>query len=316
MGRWHAAAAERAGARIVAVTDPDPARAAWLARRHGGRAVDPATLLTGHNLDAAHVCTPLDTHAAIVADLLGAGVPVLVEKPLARDTAETERLVSLARAARVPLCPVHQFPFQPGARRILSAPERLGTLLHADYVACSAGGRGGPTALDDVVADILPHPLSLLWRVLPGPPDAWTWRTMRSGAGEFRAYAVTGAASASLLISMGGRPTRNTLRLVGTGGTAHLDLFHGFATVESAAVSRARKVSRPFTHAGTTLAAATVNLVARTLRREPAYPGLRELIERFYRAVRSGGAPPITSEEALDVARTRDLLTAGPGPGA
>jgi predicted dehydrogenase len=312
MGRWHAAAAARAGARIAAVADPDPARAARLAARHGAHVTDLGTLLAAGDVQAAHVCTPLDTHAGIVADLVGAGVAVLVEKPLARDAGETERLVRQARSAKVPLCPVHQFPFQPGAGRILSGLERLGALLHADYVACSAGG-GGTAGFDDVVADILPHPLSLLRRVLPGPLDAWPWRTMRPRAGEFRALAATGGATVSLLVSMSGRPTRNTLRLVGTGGTAHLDLFHGFATVEPAAVSRARKVARPFTHAGATLAAATANLTARMVRREPAYPGLRELIERFYQAVRSGGASPITPEEMLDVARTRDLLTAGPG---
>jgi predicted dehydrogenase len=309
MGRWHAASARRAGAQVVAVADPDAARAAQLARRHGARTLGPTDRLAQHEVDAVHVCTPLETHAAIVAQILEAGLPVLVEKPLARDPVETERLLGAARAAGVVLCPVHQFPFQRGARRVLDAPDRLGALLHADYVACSAGGAGRDAAtLSAIVDDILPHPLSLLRRLQSPPLHTLAWQVIRGSAGEVRASARAGTATLGIVISMGGRPTRNTLRLVGTQGTAHVDLFHGFATLEPGDVSRAGKVLRPFRHAGATLAGATGNLIGRMARLEPAYPGLRELVREFYRAVREGGPPPVSADEVTDVARTRALL--------
>jgi predicted dehydrogenase len=207
------------------------------------------------------------------------------------------------------LCPVHQFPFQRGARRVLDAPDRLGALLHADYVACSAGGAGRDAGiLRAIVDDILPHPLSLLRRLLSQPLHTLSWQVVEGSAGEFRASTHAGQATIGIVISMGGRPTRNTLRVVGTQGTAHLDLFHGFATVEAGATSRAGKILRPFRHAGATLAGATGNLIGRIARFEPAYPGLRELVREFYRAVREGGPPPVTADEVTDVARTRALL--------
>jgi hypothetical protein len=113
-----------------------------------------------------------------------------------------------------------------------------------------------------------------------------------------------------MLISLAGRPTRNTLRLVGAGGTAHLDLFHGFSTVESGAVSRSRKIVRPFSHAVTTLGAAAANLARRAATREPAYPGLQRLVEGFYAAVSRGAPPPIDTAEIRDVALARDRITA------
>jgi predicted dehydrogenase len=314
MGRWHAAAAARAGARVVAVADLDPARAARLARRHHARVTDLPQLLTGHGLDAVHVCTPVDTHAAVVAAVIRAGLPALVEKPLARDPDETEALLREAEARRVVLCPVHQFPFQSGARRVLAAPARLGSILHVDYVACSAGGIGRTAqTLAAIVGDILPHPLSLLRRLLPGPLHALPWQMIRPSPGELRASAQSGETAIGLVVSMGGRPTRNTLRVLGTQATAHLDLFHGFATVEPGDVSRAGKVARPFRHASATLAGAAWNLIGRAARLEPAYPGLRQLIREFYRALRDGGRPPIDGDEIRDIARTRALLTGG-GP--
>jgi predicted dehydrogenase len=313
MGRWHAATAHRAGAVITHVIDPDARRAGGLARRFRADVSDLSAVQRGR-VDVVHVCTPLATHATITRGVLRAGVAALVEKPLARSAAETDALLADAEASGVLLCPVHQFPFQDGAARVLGALERLGAVLHLDAEACSAGGlHRAPGELGDIVADILPHPLSLLAHVVPQPLHTLPWEVTRPGAGEFRATARAGATTIGLLISMGGRPTRNTFRIVGTRGTAHLDLFHGFATVEADGISRTHKIVHPFTHAGATLAAAAANLARRTVRWEPAYPGLRGLVRAMHRAVSTGGPAPITPAEIRDIALTRDrLLAVGP----
>jgi hypothetical protein len=192
---------------------------------------------------------------------------------------------------------------------VLSALDRLGMVLHLDYETCSAGGVDQPPAgLAEIVADILPHPLSLACRVLRQPLHTLSWQVARPSAGEFRATAHTVHATVGLLISMGGRPTRNALRLIGTRGTAHLDLFHGFATFEPGAVSRARKITRPLTHAAATIAGAAGNLIRRAVAREPAYPGLATLVKEFYDASRGERAVPIAVDEIRDVALARDRL--------
>lgn len=312
MGRWHADSAVRAGGAVTVVADVDLARAGALARRHGAVACNPDELGDGSPVDVAHVCTPLNTHAAVAGALLRAGIPTLIEKPLARDPEETEALLRLASERGVPVCAVHQFPFQAGFRRTLADRDALGALLHVDYVASTAGGVGRPALeLESIVADILPHPISLLCRLLPGPMHALPWATARPAPGEFRAQASAGGTSIGLLVSLSGRPTRNTLRLVGSKASAHVDLFHGFATREPGHVSRLRKATRPFTYSGATLVAAAANLGARALRREPAYPGLRALVQAFYRTLAEGGPPPVSAEEMRDVARTRALLASG-----
>jgi predicted dehydrogenase len=297
MGRWHAHAIRRAGGRLVGVVDPDLAQARRLGDRHRGSRIftDLDQALSAVAPEAVHVCSPIDTHAATAAAALDHGCHVLVEKPVTPSVAETEDL--LAHAARVQrlLCPVHQLLFQRGTMRAMARLDDIGPVLHLEAWACSAGAVGA--ALDDidrVALEILPHPLSLLEHLVPGSLARLAWDVQRPAAGEFRALGKADTFTAAVLISMAGRPTRNTLRILGARGTLHLDFFHGYHVLEHGGVSRARKIVRPFDTASRTLVAATGNLLRRSLALEPAYPGLRELVQRFYRAARTGGPPPIS----------------------
>ena len=71
---------------------------------------------------------------------------------------------------------------------------------------------------------------------------------------------------------------------------------------------RLRKASHPFTAALSLFGTATVNLVARGLHGELAYPGLRRLTQTFYAAVRGEMPPPIPAEDIIAVAAARDAL--------
>jgi predicted dehydrogenase len=237
-----------------------------------------------------------------------------VEKPFASSAEVTRRLLTSAEAHGLHACPVHQFPFQNGFRRVLGALGTLGRIRHVDVVVCSAGSDGrDASGRDEIALEIVPHALSLLARLLPEPVDEPAWRVDHPEAGELRATTVVGGATLSILVSMAGRPTRNTLRVVADRGTAHADLFHGFAVIEPGDVSRARKLARPFTLSATTLAAAATNLAGRALTRRPAYPGLRELIEAFHGSVRTGSPPPIAATETLRVARAWDAIRRSAG---
>lgn len=317
MGGWHADAVARAGFRVAAVCDPDERRAAALAARHPGALVftDPGAALTREVADAVHLCTPLPTHAPLAARAMDAGLHTLVEKPLAVGAAATGELLAHAARQGVLLCPVHQYVFQPGALAAPAALAAIGRLLHVDATACSAGAEGGDDAhRDAIAASVLPHALSLLARLAPAVLAGATWRVLRPRAGELRADGVGDGVTVSLMVSMAGRPTTNTLRLIGERGTVHLDLFHGFAVRERGEVSRRRKIVHPFLLAGGTLAAAAANLAGRAARREPAYPGLRELVRRFHEAARDGGPAPIPPEETMQVARAWDAILDTPAP--
>lgn len=305
MGRWHAVAAERAGGRVVAIVDTDADAAQRLAKNY----VDAQTAAEVGDVQVVHICTPLATHVELAERAIEAGRHLLIEKPLAPTATETERLLRRASERGVLLCPVHQFAFQDG---VLAAREwlpRLGRLVHIESTFYSAGGEGcDGEQLDAIVADILPHPLSLMQMFLPGGLTENNWTSLRPGQGELRALGEINGVSLSIFISMNARPTVANFQITGTNATICLDLFHGYAWMESGRVSRARKIVHPFERAIKSFSAAAINLGRRTMRGETAYPGLQRLVRCFYQAVRQQLQPPISREATLAVARARDRL--------
>ncbi len=310
MGRWHAHALVRAGGSVAAVVDPDSETASRLAAAHGSAPTFQrlSEALEAAQIDVVHVCAPLESHPELVLEALAGGADVLVEKPLAADVAATEELVERARAAGRLLCPVHQYLYQPGFRQLERVAPALSPWLHIEATLCSAGAEGKPDEADAIAADILPHPLASLERALPGGLAGLGWSAARLSAGELRASGAAGETTVSICVSMGGRPTRNELRLIGSQGTIELDHFHGYAFVERGRPTRAGKALRPFALSARRVGVAAANLGERAARREPAYPGLRSLIESFYAAARTRGEPPIAFEETLAVATARAAL--------
>lgn len=311
MGRWHAYFAARAGAEIAAIIDRDPRAADALRARYprarGYR--DLATCLAHGQVDVAHICTPLDTHVALATVALEARKHVLIEKPLAPTAAETERLLALAAARGVMLCPVHQFPFQRGCRRLRRQLPRLGEPVFASFMTCSAGGAGRPAAGHRALLfEILPHPLSLFQAVL-GVDLAHATIELTALTddalllhGQWRGMQLQAA------IFLRGRPTRNALSIIGSRATAHVDLFHGYLVVEAGEPSRRTKLLQPLLYGGKLLLAAGTNLWRRAIAAEVAYPGLDELIGQFYCSCQSGTPPPIAAADILALARVIDRL--------
>ena len=314
MGRWHAHAIGRVGSQVVAVIDPDVERARALVARLPGRTAVSADLeraIQDHGIQVVHVCAPLSAHEAITRQAIDGGAHALVEKPLAPDAAGTVRLHALATERGVQLCPVHQFLFQRGILRATAALPQLGTIRDIDIIACSAGADGrSDDEREQVALDILPHGLALARRFLGVTLADRTWRDGQRPAGEIRAAADAAGASVGFMVSMRSRPTENSLTLRCDGGTVRANLFHGFATIERGTPSRVDKVRRPFVSASQGFTAATANLVRRTVRREAAYPGLRELVHRFHLACAKLGPSPISVDESIDVARARDSIAA------
>jgi predicted dehydrogenase len=312
MGRWHADAVFRIGVTISAIVDSDPRKAAQLLRRYPQAKAVPtlAGVVADGLADVIHICTPAETHQALAQQGLEAGLHSIVEKPLTETAETTSDLLRLAESKSLLLCPVHQFLFQSGVLRAQAAIDKIGPLLHVDTLICSAGAQSGAQDADLVAADILPGPLSLLARLLPGAVRVADWRVEHPAKGELRASTSVGKVSASMLISLNGRPTVNALRLIAERGSAQVDLFHGFCVLEHGTISRAHKIAHPFLQSGATLFSAATNLISRAARRESAYPGLRELIRRFYEALRTKGKPPISAPETLEVAEVRDKILA------
>ena len=127
------------------MVEPVPERRQALAQRAGAGAYPDlnALLQDKHAMsavDAVLICTPPSIRKALVEAALGAGLPVMVEKPLAHRVDDAQALVELAeRYPDVPAVVAFCHRFTPAIREMKRRIERgdLGTLVRFENVfAC------------------------------------------------------------------------------------------------------------------------------------------------------------------------------------
>ena len=154
--------AAREDAELVAVVDPVPAARDRAATAHGCRSLASPLELEGL-VDAAVVASPTDLHAESALPLLEAGIDVLVEKPIASNRREAERIVGAAdRHGRVvAVGHVERFnPAWPVAVARVGSPVAVEAHRRAPFTFRS---------LDvGVVLDLMIHDIDLVLSLRPG----------------------------------------------------------------------------------------------------------------------------------------------------
>lgn len=100
------------GVSLVGVVDPLESQRDQVAREFGTRAFADVRELAGQ-IDAAVVCTPTCFHRDVALEILGQGVHLLVEKPLAATKAEADEMVEAARRQGLVLQVGHVERFNP-----------------------------------------------------------------------------------------------------------------------------------------------------------------------------------------------------------
>jgi predicted dehydrogenase len=272
---------------LVGVADPVPEA---IARATSGRTArgyaDASDMLASERPDLVVVAVPTSLHLPATLEALAAGAHVLVEKPIAADRAEAEQMIAAAEAAGRLLTVGHIERFNPAIRE-LSRRLDNGELGRVFQVRASRLGPFPARVRDvGVVVDLAPHDLDVMRYLLRSEP--------------VRMYAET------------------EQRI----HTDHEDLFTGLIKFESGAVgllevnwltpTKVRKLTVTGEHGMYEVDYLTQDLVfyanpdlelvtegeitRRTVqRREPLAVELSE----FASAIRSGGPPPVSPQDAL-----------------
>lgn len=161
LGKHHARIlAGLPGVDLVAVVDTNRARAEEIAAASGTTALTSAADLLG-KVDAVSIAVPTERHLEIALPFLQAGVPVLVEKPMARSLAEADQMIAAARASGVALAVGHTERFNPAvdaARPMLVDPR---------FIEVHRLGTFPERSLDiDVVFDLMIHDLDVVLSIV------------------------------------------------------------------------------------------------------------------------------------------------------
>lgn len=125
------------GAALAAVVDPAERAQELAAVLGAGWFPDLATMLKHDRPHAVIIATPNQLHVANGLESVAAGLPMLIEKPLAEDVASGRRLVEASEAAGVPLLVGHHRRHNPliqKAKAIIAA-GRLGRITTVNALA-------------------------------------------------------------------------------------------------------------------------------------------------------------------------------------
>ncbi|HET9274213.1 MAG TPA: Gfo/Idh/MocA family oxidoreductase [Methyloceanibacter sp.] len=163
-GRFHADHyARNDRAELVAIVDTDAERARAVAGEFGGEPVSDFGSIIG-KVDAASVAVPTPQHYDVARALIGAGIHVLVEKPLT-DSEETGReLTKLAEARKTVLQVGHIERFSSAYRtlsKMISQP-----LYFESYRIAPWKNRGVEV---DVILDLMIHDIDMIIGLVGSP---------------------------------------------------------------------------------------------------------------------------------------------------
>ncbi len=287
-GVWTHAAAYRQNrrTRLVALADIDGRARAAAARQWGVARTYPTLteLLQAHRIDIVSVCTPSDSHAALVREALAAGVSaVWCEKPVTHDLTEARALVRDCEGRIVAVNHVRRWDAAyEAARRWLEA-GRAGKLLAA-------------TAwYTDGVRNIGSHLFDTL-RFLLGDAE-WVWAAPdAAGAADPTLSGVIGFGQGLLchVVGCGSGTLYFEVDLVGTDG--RLRVSGNGARVETWAVRQSRHYPRREPGAPRLI-----------WKGGPARDRLVRALNDIVRCLDGGGAPRCT---ALDGLKALEIVTA------
>ncbi|WP_419665704.1 Gfo/Idh/MocA family protein [Streptomyces sp. 2-1] len=133
----------------------------------GQRHTDLSELLA-QDLDAAFVHAPTHAHPEIVTRLLEAGVATYVDKPIAYELADSERLVKLAEERNTSLAVGFNRRYAPGYAQCADHPREL-ILMQKNRI-------GLPEQPRTMILDDFIHVVDTLRFLAPGPVDDMTVR--------------------------------------------------------------------------------------------------------------------------------------------
>ncbi len=167
LGRFHAqkySAMEDVD--LVGVVDSDGDRAREVARELGTRSytsMDPIMDL----IDAASVAVPTTFHASVAAPLLGRGIAVLVEKPLASTIEDARRIIEAAESSGAALQVGHLERFNPA---LVSLKDSISEPMFIEAHRISPFRARGTDV--DVILDIMIHDLDIILELVGSPVES------------------------------------------------------------------------------------------------------------------------------------------------
>src|SRR5271168_1456186 len=316
ISEFHARAIQRVpNARIAGIADVVNSRAEALATRFNIPKIFPTLeAMMNDGVDVIHILTPPDTHARLAIAALKNGCHVLVEKPLAVNAEEVDRISAAAEAAQKSVCVNHSMLYDRFVSKALKIVRSgaIGVPLTFDYFRSSEYPpyRGGPLPvhyqdggypfLDQGV-----HALYLAESFLGAIEDVKAFHNAHGGDSnllydEWRVAAQCQGGTANIQISWNVRPLQNWFVVQGTKGVVRGNLFSMWVThtPQLPLPKAAARALQAMAEGLGICAQVPANIARFAAKKIVQYDGLHSLIAKFYSALQTGAPMPVSVEQA------------------
>jgi UDP-N-acetylglucosamine 3-dehydrogenase len=301
----------RSDIELVAISDTlRPSLDAAVARTSCQGFENPFTMLREGVLDAIVIATPTTAHLDLALAAIEAGVPVLVEKPLAATVDDAHAILHLSRERGVPVQVGHVERFNP-------AVLELGRLLEQGWLSTIysiSSRRAGPfpARIRDVgvTVDLATHDVDILsWIAGERPVRVYAETARRIHAEHedllFGLLQFPSGATGFVDVNWLTPTKRRQLVVVGEEGMFELDYL-----TQRLAFTKGPNVDQPTLIGGYAPTFEGDMAVLPVTNREP----LAAELDAFVRVVRDGSRPVVDAEDGLwAVAIARALLDAARG---
>ena len=275
-------------ARVALVVDVNRARARRIAEPVGAQwAVQAPADLSG--VEAAIVAVPTHQHAAVAGPLIEAGIPVLIEKPLAGSRADAQALVEAATDRGGILMVGH-------VERFNTAILELDRLVHSVvHIEATRVGPYSARVEDGVILDLMIHDLDIVRRLVGASPTEVRGMAQRTRSEtEDLACALLcfdGGVTASLTASRIAQNKVRQLEITQAKSTISVDLLRQGVTVYKTSRSEYRSQGKVrYRQSG------VMEIPFLEQRGEP----LRLELDHFVDCVLTGQQPRVTGQNGLD----------------
>lgn len=284
---------------------------------------DFSEMLEKEQLDAIDNCTPVQLHTSLSIQALEAGCHVIVEKPMATNVQDADRMIRTAKKNNVLLYPIHNTLFNPIMRDVKRLIEKggIGDIVGMDVTYLKR--RDDDWVINrnhwshrlpgGIFGEILAHPIYLELAVL-GKLDVLSVHTEKFlphkwlKADELRVTLKGEKSIGRIMISLNSPKDSVLVNIYGTKMGLDVDLW-GLVLVKN----KPRKYS-VFSLGSDNVSRGLQQLkggVSAAIKfiRGKALSGHYILIPNFVNVVRNGEKPLVTTEEGREIARILEKIT-------
>jgi len=327
--------------KIVAVCDREPLMAKQLGERFGisGCFSDLEEMLQSTSPDVVHITTPPQSHYSLAKQCLESGRHVYVEKPFSTMASEAESLIELAEGCGLKITVGHNYQFtleMLEMRRLVSEGYLGGRPIHLEsYWSYDLGGSMYAGAFlgsrahwlhelpGQLFHNIISHGIAKVAEFLDDDVPLIVATAHRSSQlshrggsdlmDELRVLLRDKQETTALFcFSTQFKPALNRLRIYGPRNSLMVDILTGtlvrnpgasyksYLTYFIPPLNNTREYFR-------NLRLNVANFIRQRLYQDF---GMKELIERFYNTIRTGGPPAIPYREIILTARIMDEIFA------